>query len=133
MKARRSTAGLNTPPTSVQNDLARSSLSGFVLWCVPVCVGAGAAVLRLRPDLLALTWAGSFAWMSAGCFINARRCHRLHCYISAPAFGLGAIAAASLGFGLLSFGTHALSDVVSITFAAALLSFVPERVRGKYL
>ena len=67
-----------------------------------------------------------FVWMGTGCILNARRCHRLHCYISGPTFLLGAVALGLLAAGLLGFGPHALDNIVVVTLVIALLSFVPE-------
>ncbi len=74
-----------------------------------------------------------FGWMGTGCILNARRCHRLHCYLSGPAFFLGAAALALFAAGIPLLGSHSLNNVIGITLAAALLSFVPEMIWRKYL
>ena len=74
----------------------------------------------------------SFLWMGAGCILNARRCHRLHCYISAPAFILGAAALASFAAGLTHFGPHSLNNIIGLSLGVALLSFLPELIWRKY-
>ena len=71
-------------------------------------------------------WAILFVWMGTGCILNARRCHRLHCYISGPAFLLGAAVLGLLAVGLVVLEAHALNNIVGITLLAALLSFIPE-------
>ena len=48
-----------------------------------------------------------------------------------PVLWLGAIASALVGSGVLS-GRHALGDVVNITSALAVLSFLPELGWGMY-
>jgi hypothetical protein len=70
--------------------------------------------------------------MGIGCGLNARRCHRLHCYLSAPILLLGAIAAGLIGFDVVMLGPHALNNAISLTLVLALLSFVPEMIWGKY-
>jgi hypothetical protein len=70
--------------------------------------------------------------MGTGCILNARRCHRLHCNISGPAFLLGAISAGMLSSGASVLGSHALYYTISVTLAAGLLSFVPEVIWRKY-
>ncbi|MGH8089890.1 MAG: hypothetical protein ACREO6_00365 [Rudaea sp.] len=74
----------------------------------------------------------AFIWMGVGCLLNARRCHRLHCYFSGPILLLGAIVAGLLGFGVIAPGPHAFNNAVSITLLLALLSFVPEALWSKY-
>lgn len=46
--------------------------------------GLSTNVLPIAPITGAYVWAAAFAWMGVGCSLNPRRCHRLHCYISAP-------------------------------------------------
>ncbi|MGH8319846.1 MAG: hypothetical protein ACREUL_18060 [Steroidobacteraceae bacterium] len=75
--------------------------------------------------------AGVFAWMGTGCALNARRCARLHCFISGPVLWLGAVAAALVGFRIVS-APHALEDVVNATVVLAVLSWLPEWFWGRY-
>jgi len=82
--------------------------------------------MGLSVRMAALVWAISFVWMATGCFLNAVRSHQIHCYVSGPAFSLGAIVAGLIAAGLTVFGPHALNNAVYVTFALALLSFVPE-------
>jgi len=71
--------------------------------------------------------------VGTGCILNARRCRRLHCYISGPAFFLGAAALGLFAAGIALLGAHSLTNIVSITLAVVLLSFVPEMIWRKYL
>jgi hypothetical protein len=74
-----------------------------------------------------------FNWMGTGCVLNARRCHRLHCYIFGPAFFLGATALALFAAGVALLGQHSLNNIVGITLTVVLLSFVPEMIWRKYV
>ena len=67
--------------------------------------------------------------MGTGCVLNAIRCRRLHCYISGPAFLLGALAAGLFGLGAVP---QTLNNIVSATLGIVLLSFVPEIVWRRY-
>ncbi len=78
----------------------------------------------------AAVWALLFVWMGAGCVLNALRCRRLHCYISGPAFLVGALAALLIALDVA--GPHMLGNVVSFTLVAALLSFLPEIARRNF-
>ena len=105
--------------------------SAFLLWCLPLAIGfAGIAFAPIR--IAAIVWTACFVWMGTACVLNARRCHRLHCYISGPVFFLGAVATGLLAAGLLALGPHAVTNVVSITLVLAILSFVPELVWRRY-
>ena len=100
-------------------------------WVLPTVVGVSTGFLGLSLAATAFVWAGAFAWMGTGCLLNARRCHRLHCFISGPVLWLGAVATALLGFGVMP-GTHALNYVIWSTVLLASLSFAPERFWGRY-
>ncbi len=52
------------------------------MWVLPIVVGGATNFLSLPVSSKAFLWAGAFAWMGTGCLLNARRCSRLHCFIS---------------------------------------------------
>ena len=106
---------------------------GFVWWCIPIGVAVAAGYFASSARVSAMIWTGAFAWMGTGCILNARRCRRLHCYISGPVFFLGAAALALLAAGIVPLSPHSLNNIVSITLAIALLSFVAEMIWRKYL
>jgi hypothetical protein len=114
------------------NDWVRRPTSWFLWWGLPLAVGFATNFLTLPLRASAFVWAGALAWMGTGCVLNARRCHRLHCYISGPVFALGAIAAGAVGLDVVATGPHALTNIVSATLGLALLSFVPEMIWRKY-
>ena len=116
--------------TPVQ-DMVRKPVSAFIWWCVPIAVGVLAATVRLPGRELASVWAVAFAWMATGCFLNALRCHRLHCYISGPAFLAGAVASGLLGAGVVPFAANALNLIMTATVAVVLASFLPEMLWRK--
>ncbi len=104
----------------------------LVWWCFPLAVGFVADSLPLPPRAAAPVWIVSFIWMGTGCLLNARRCHRLHCYISGPAFLLGAAALGLFAAGVPVLGSNSLNNIVGVTLCVVLLSFAPEIWR-KYL
>jgi hypothetical protein len=116
-----------------RSDWVRRPGMGFVWWCLPLGIGLAASYLASSPRATALVWMVMFGWMGTGCILNALRCHRLHCYISAPVFFLGAAALALFAAGIALLSSHSLNNIVGITLTAALLSFVPEMIRRKYL
>jgi hypothetical protein len=112
------------------NDWVRRPVSALLLWCLPLCLGFGTNLLHLPVRAEALVWMIVFVWMGAGCVLNARRCHRLHCYISGPIFLLGAVVAGLFASDLLVV-SH-FNNIVGATLGLALLSFVPEMIWRKY-
>jgi hypothetical protein len=117
----------------VRDDWVNRPGMGIVWWCLPLAVGVAASYLASSPLTTVLVWMVSFVWMGTGCILNARRCHRLHCYISGPAFFLGAAALGLFAAGIAFAGPHSLNNIVGITLTVALLSFVPEIIWKKRL
>lgn len=113
------------------NDWFRRPLGAVVWWGLPLLAGVAANYSAVGARILAFVWAAAFAWMGAGCVLNALRCGRLHCFISGPAFLLGAIVTLLIGLGVFG-GPHMLTNTVSATLLAALLSFVPEWFWRRY-
>lgn len=77
--------------------------------------------------------ASGFAWMGVGCAINARRCGRRHCFYASPILLLGAVLVLLVGCSVVDFDPDGLIYVTWGTFAGVLLTFLPERLFGKYL
>jgi hypothetical protein len=65
-----------------------SQKSGIFLWYLPI---AAVILGSSWPSMRAWLWIPAFLIMGIGCLVNARRCGRLHCYITGPAFVLAAI------------------------------------------
>jgi len=105
---------------------------GFVWWCLPLGIGVASNFFALAARPTAFIWLAAFLWMGTGCVLNARRCQRLHCYISGPAFFLGAAALALFAAGVAPWGPHSLNNIVGITLSLALLSFLAEMIWQKY-
>jgi hypothetical protein len=113
-------------------DWTRQPGGALVWWCIPLGVAAAASLVLSSLQIVAVVWTVAFAWMGIGCLLNARRCHRLHCYFSGPVLLLGSLSVGCIGLGVLTFGPHGLNNAVSLTLVLALLSFVPEMIWGKY-
>lgn len=113
-------------------DWARRPAGQLFWWGLPIAIGIAGGALGFTYQQAALIWAGAFVWMAAGCLLNAWRCHRVHCYISGPVLLAAGIAAAMLGFDLVTLGPRALSYVVWSAFGLSLLSFAPEMLWRKY-
>lgn len=112
-------------------DWLRHPLSVLIWWALPLALGISTNFLHRTVPQTALVWAIALAWMGTGCALNAIRCGRRHCFISAPVLWLGAIAAALLALRLVT-GQSVLGEVVNGTLAVAALSFLAERFWGIY-
>lgn len=114
------------------NDFVASPLPFWLLWGGPIVVLLSLNVFRLPLTWTAGIFAACFAWMGVGCAINARRCRRRHCYYSSPVLLVGALLTLLVGLGYLDFGQDGFMYVTWGTFAGVLLTFLPERLFGKY-
>jgi hypothetical protein len=114
------------------NDLLARPTSALFWWGFPFLAAVSTNVLPLSQSAEAAVWAVALAWMGVGCTLNALRCHRLHCYISAPLLFLGAAVVAAAGFGYEPLGPSTCSLAVNVSLALVLLSFLAEPVWGRY-
>jgi hypothetical protein len=112
--------------------MARKPVSAILWWGLPIAVAMASDLLRPTLREIAAVWAVAFTWMAAGCFLNALRCHRLHCYFSGPVFLIGAVVAAALASGA-ALPARALNYDIAATFVLVLLTFTPETFWRKYL
>jgi len=115
-----------------KQDLADKSIPFFLLWGGPILVLLSLNFFRLPLAWVTVIMSASFAWMGIGCAINAHRCHRRHCYYASPILLFGAVLTLLVGFAIVDLGADGLIYVSWGTFAAVLLTFLPEKVLGKY-
>jgi hypothetical protein len=57
------------------------SWQAIFLWCLPVIALIVGSYWR---DARLLLWIPSFLVMGIACMVNARRCGRIHCYVTGP-------------------------------------------------
>jgi hypothetical protein len=126
------TRGTDPRAMSAAADWARSPISVAIWWVVPIVAGNLADHLPLSRPVTALVWVVALAWMGLGCILNARRCHRRHCYFSGPVLLAGAVAVALVGWDVVPLGPNGLSLTLWTTLGLALLSFLPELIWGRY-
>jgi hypothetical protein len=102
------------------------------IWCLPIAMLLLSARIGGRIQIIA--WPALLAWMGTACLINARRCRRLHCYLTGPYFLLLALAAGLYGLGVLRLGARGWSILsVALVVGGAFLVYVPERLFGRYV
>lgn len=103
----------------------------LLIWCLPVVI----LVVSVWIDgaYRVVLWPALLTWMGAACLLNARRCHRLHCYLTGPYLLLLALAALLYGLGIVPLGERGWSKLaVALLVGGPLLVYVPEWVLGRY-
>ncbi len=82
----------------------------------------------------AVLWPALLAFMAAACLVNARRCGRLHCFITGPFFLLLAGVSLLYGLGVLPLGPHGWQWLVNtLLIGGCVLTCVPEWLFGRYI
>lgn len=114
------------------NDLAARVLPFWLLWGAPIAIMMSLNFIRPPAEWATGILSVCFAWMGIGCAINARRCHRRHCYYSSPILLAGAALTLLVGFGFLDFGPYGLMHVTWGIFGLVMMTFLPEKLFGKY-
>lgn len=114
------------------DDALRRPGSALFWWGLPLVLAWTSDIIHPPHPFGALVWSAALAWMGLGCTLNARRCHRLHCYIAAPVLFSGSAAVALVSLDLTPLGPHTLTYFIDGALGLALLSFGAEFVFGKY-
>jgi hypothetical protein len=113
------------------SDLFRGGAS-ILLWVVPVAILSVTASLGGLYPVVA--WPLALSFMGVACLVNARRCGRLHCYLTGPYLLLLALLSLLYGLGIMDLGKHGWSDLsLALVIGAAVLICVPEQLFGKYV
>ena len=104
---------------------------GCLIWGIP------AAILLIAPEIgegyLVIVWPVLLTFMGAACLLNARRCGRIHCYITGPFFLLLAGVALLYGIGVLPLGARGWSSLsAALVIGSVTLICVPEWILGRY-
>jgi hypothetical protein len=103
-----------------RDDLVERNI-GWWLWRVPLLAFV-VGILVGQPGRQ-LLWTPAFVVAGVACIVNARRCGRLHCFMTGPLYLIAAVATiAAAPWSWIAF------SVVAGTIAA----YAVERYRGKY-
>lgn len=115
-------------------DFVRKPLSFVYLWGIPIVILFSVNVVQhyWPATIVLLMMISSYAWMGAGCILNAARCGRLHCYFTGPIFLTGAFLIALVGFEIATLGSLKVPHISYITIGLALSTFALEWVWGAY-
>jgi len=105
-----------------------TGLRGCLIWGIP------AVALFVSPQRYrVIVWPVLLIFMGAACILNARRCGRVHCYVTAPFFLLLALLSLLYGAGVLPLGAHGWSTLSALfLIGSAVLTCVPEWFVGRY-
>ena len=94
----------------------------ILIWCLPTfALFLGLQWATARPWL----WIPALLVMGVGCAVNARRCGRVHCYVTGPMFLLAAVYVALAEFGLVPMHPGIFLLAVLGTAALACLAELP--------
>src|SRR5690242_20425146 len=91
------------PSAEARTDWARG-VRGLLTWGIPVAILLATPLMPARS--LAVIWPVLLAFMGAACLLNARRCGRIHCYVTGPFSLILAVLALLYGIGMLPLGEH---------------------------
>jgi hypothetical protein len=117
-----------------KRDFVNDRLTSFLLWKAPALVMVATGLLEVGMTARGLVWAACLTTLGGGCFANALRCGRVHCYITGPFFLLMALASLLHGFRVVSLGPLGWLWIAVVTIVGALtLTYVPEWIWGRYV
>jgi len=117
--------------TVTPSDWARGTRF-LLIWCLPITLLLLSAWIGGRFPII--VWPALLTWMATACLLNARRCRRLHCYLTGPFFLLLAVISLLYGAGVLPLGERGWSMLSIVLVVGSLfLVYVPERLFGRYL
>lgn len=103
-------------------------MRGCLIWGIPL------AFLAISPERwLVLAWPAVLVVVGVLCLVNARRCGRVHCYVTGPYFLLLAVLGLLYGIGRLPLGARGWSKLsLALVIGGVILVFVPEWLFGRY-
>jgi hypothetical protein len=105
----------------------------FLLYGLPVIAILVSGSAHISELWRTLVWTLALLVMGAACAANARRCGRVHCYLTGPFFLLLAAVTMLYGFGILRLGHNGWNMIgLALLIGAVVLCCLPEMLFGKY-
>jgi hypothetical protein len=128
--ARCSAIDTKTNRSPQQQDWA-SGVSSLLIWGLPALgLYVTAEAGGLYRDI---GWPVLLAFMGVACALNARRCSRIHCYVTGPFLLVLASVALLLALGIVSLGRDSWDRLtMSLVIGGLVFTFIPELVLGRY-
>lgn len=119
--------------TGKSRDLLASPWSALLLFCLPaaamIATGNSAFSNRTRT----IVWTLALSAMAIACLANARRCGRVHCYLTGPFFLVMAVVTLLYGLGIAPLPRNGWNLIGLTTLVGAIvLCCLPEMFLGKY-
>ena len=119
-----------TAPGTRAADRTRG-MRGCLTWGIPI------AILLFSPEIgvsyLVVLWPVLLTFMGVACLLNARRCGRIHCYVTGPFFLLLAAVALLYGIGVLPMGPRGWSTLsLALVIGSVALCCGSEWIFGRY-
>jgi hypothetical protein len=121
-------------PTSCESRdiLAKPWLALFFFW-LPIVAIIVAGNSRFSNASRTIVWTVALVTMGAACIANARRCGRVHCFITGPFFVLMALITLLYGLSVLPLGSRGWNIIsLAVLIGAIVLCCLPEMIWGKY-
>lgn len=88
---------------------------------------------RFSSEWRAIVWMIALTVMGTGCLVNAKRCVRVHCYLTRPFFLVMAVVTLLYGAGVMRIGRRGWNRIgLTVLVGAIVLCCLPEMVFGKY-
>lgn len=105
-----------------------SGLRGCLTWGIP------AVVLIISPlQDFVIVWPIVLTVMGLACLLNARRCGRIHCYVTGPFFLLLALVGLLHGLDVMPLGARGWSKLsIALVVGSVIFICVPEWLFGRY-
>lgn len=120
------------PIEQERRDLIRSTACLWI-WGIPIALAViteGLHEAGAVPSVVTgIGWMIVTCWIGSACFVNGRRCGRVHCRIDGIALPLLGLVALAKMLGFVSFSWSVYNDIFWIV---SLVSFVPEVFGWKY-
>jgi hypothetical protein len=108
-----------------------SGLRGYLTWGVPIAILLATPLVGERSPVI--VWPALLTFMGVACWLNARRCGRIHCYVTGPFFLMLAGLALLHGMGMLPLGAHGWPTLSAVLIIGTVtLIWVPEWLLGRY-
>jgi hypothetical protein len=119
-------------PTRKSRDLLSIPWLALAVFWLPAIAIVLAARFGVSNGWRTAVWTGSLIIMGTACIANARRCGRVHCYITGPFFLLMALVTFLYGLGVMPLGRNGWNWIgLTILAGAIALCCLPELVLGE--
>jgi hypothetical protein len=103
-----------------------------VYW-LPILVLIASGFFEIGQTWRTVIWTAALTIMGVGCVVNARRCGRVHCFVTGPFLLVMAIVALLYGLGVLRLGQDGWNIIGPIVLIGFVVTYwLPERMFGRY-